>query len=603
LGLKSEAEKITKHILEWYPGHYPMIVEAIYSANLVTAKRLTVLYPLDILALLEEQITPGSLSDIKNWQERFKGIYGDQSTADISITQCDNFLDKWIALEFKTNQGFLIDGSHIKTTFRTLYTGAIFLRFIILMDRWGKVDKAENFAQMLAIKDKDHPLVMEMLADVNAERGKRKEADKICTRLIIHPQASGRLIFNTIFNLEDPLNQIRLTAIAAQKIDGRPDYMFFKGRILQKHLYYDLAEKYYRLGLKQNPYYYWYTNLSHVTRSDEPLASAIKKYPFSFTLLEEAGDYFAEQIDHNSKEKAIECYTQAIKLVPNRRSLPRKKARVLRQLDRHEEAVDILQTWLKENDTKDMTMVYYRSALANNYLKMKKPQLAMEVIRDDIDSYQSGAMMVGARAYEDTGQVREAEGIYLKAVKRYPTLAHVLSDTAAFFWRQSRSQEAAEFIAKGRKSMWRFSPWYFKDFIESLASAPEEEILEAVDFLIKNGATNWEVSSLGYRLQQNQRPEVGFKIIQKIKVQGTMLRLEKIIDLYKILKEWRGGEEEALDYMRKAVPPNLRAPLAIVLYKEGLFDLILTEIDDSIEFKPAYKEFLWLQRLIAWLAF
>ena len=211
-----------------------------------------------------------------------------------------------------------------------------------------------------------------------------------------------------------------------------------------------------------------------------------------------------------------------------------------------------------------MTMVYYRSSLAKTYLEMNKPHLALRVIRDDIDSYQSGAMMVGARAYEHTGQAKEAEEVYLKAVKRYPTLAHVLSDTAAFFWRQGRSAEAARFIAQGRKSMGQFSQWYFDDFTEVFASAPQEEILKAVDFLIMYGASNWEVSSLGFRLQQNQRPQAGFRIIQKTKAQGTMLRLEKTVGLYKILNEWK-GEEEARDYLRKAVPPNLREPLAMVL--------------------------------------
>jgi hypothetical protein len=40
----------------------------------------------------------------------------------------------------------------------------------------------------------------------------------------------------------------------------------------------------------------------------------------------------------------------------------------------------------------------------------------------------------------------------------------------------------------------------------------------------------------------------------------------------------------------------------MVLFKVGLFDLILTELNNPKKYPSQYKEFLWLQRLIAWLA-
>jgi tetratricopeptide (TPR) repeat protein len=599
--LYSEAEKVAANLLSWYPTLYPIIVETIYSGKLSTAKNLTILYPMYLLAQLESQITPASLDDKRIWQERLKGLYGEQSTANISMSQFDILLDKWVAGS-DLRRGLLVDEKRIKIIFRTLYTGALFLRFNMLMDRWGVIEMAENYIQLLATEDKNHPMVMEMLAEVNAELGKRQEADNICSRLINHPKVSGRIVFSAIFKVDDLLTQIKLTPAAANKLDGRPEYLFFKGRILQQRFGYDLAQKYYTLGLARNPYFYkGYNFLSHVTRSDEPLMSAIKKYPFSFTLLEEAGDHFAKGHDKASKERALACYDKARKLVPTRRSLPRKKAAVLRQMSRHREAVKILKSWLEQNDTKDLTMVYYRTTLANTYLKMKKPNLALKVIGDQIGSYQAAAMMVGARTYEEIGDLAKSEEILLRAVKRYPTVDHVLCGTAAFLWRQNRSEEASKYIAQGRKSMGKFSRWYFKDFLEVFSQAPENNILKAVDSLIKQGASKSEITSLGYRLHQIQRPEVGFKIIQKAPARLTMERLEQIVDLYKVMRDWK-GRKQALDYLNKAVPSNMRLQLAMVLYKKGLFDVILTELDESVAIKPAYKEFLWLQRLIAWLA-
>jgi hypothetical protein len=599
--LYSEAEKVTAYLLDGYPALYPIMVETIYSGKLSTAKKLTILYPMYILAQLESQMMPVSLDDKKIWQERLKGVYGEQSTANISMNQFETLLDKWV-VGSNLRHGFLVDEKRIKIIFRTLYSGALFLRFDMLMDRWGVMEMAENYAHLLATEDKNHPMVMEMLAEVSAERGNRQEADNICSRLINHPEVSGSIVLNAIFKVDDILTQIKLTPDATYKLDGRPEYLFFKGRILQRRYDYDLAQQYYTLGLSRNPYFYkGYKFLSHVTRRDEPLLSAIKKYPFSFTLLEVAGDHFAERQDKASKERALACYNKARKLVPARRSLPRKQAVVLRQLGRHQEAVKILKAWLEQDDNKDLPMVYYRSTLANTYLKMNKPRLALEVISDQIESYQAGAMIVAARTYEEIGDLERSEEILLRAVNRYPTVDHVLCGTAAFLWRQNRSEEASKYIAQGRKIMGKYSRWYFEDFLEVFSQAPENNILKAVDALIKQGASDSEIGSLGYRFHQTQRPEVGFKIIQKAPARLTAERLEQIVDLYKVMREWK-GQKQALDYLNKAVPSNMRLQLGMALYRKGVYEVILTGLDKSVAIKPAHKEYLWLQRLISWLA-
>lgn len=600
--LWDEAEKVAGELFVKYPALYPTIVEIIKSGDLGTAKILKVLYPLDILARLEYVMTPSSLADEKTWQERAKGFRGEESVGNISLTQFETLLDKWQPLGPDTDQGFLIDEKRVKTIFRTLYSGALYLRFNVLFDRWAVVEKAENYAQLLAAEDKDHPLVMEMLAKVYAELGRREEANAICAELIKHPNASARLAVMALEKMDDPLGKLRLAPAVAHKMDGRQQHLFLMGWVFYHLLNYDLAEKYYSLGLAQNPHWYeGYIDLAQVTGSDEPLSSAIMRFPFSFRLMEEAGDYFVEKNDYASKGKALECYDLALKLVPTRKLLPVKKAKALRQLNRYDEAVQVLKAWIEEHGQNGLTTTYYKSSLADTYLEMGKPHLAVEVVADQVASYQAAAMMVGARAYEEVGEIELAEEIYRKAVNRYPTVDHVLSGTAAFLWRQGRSKEAAAIIAQGRKSMGRFSRWYFDDFVDAFAQASEEQIIEAVDLLIEQGATAWEIGALGFHFRYKNRPEITYKIIEKAPAQRTMVQLERIVDIYKVLREWK-GEEEALEYLNKAVRPQMRMPLVMVLFKDGMFDLILTELNDPESYPAAYKEFLWLQRLIAWLA-
>ena len=97
--------------------------------------------------------------------------------------------------------------------------------------------------------------------------------------------------------------------------------------------------------------------------------------------------------------------------------------------------------------------------------------------------------------------------------------------------------------------------------------------------MIKQGASDSETGSLGYRFHQTQRPEVGFKIIEKAPARLTA-------DLYTVMREWK-GQKQALDYLNKAVPSNMRLQLGMALYRKGVYEVILTGLDKSVAIKPA----------------
>jgi len=513
-------------------------------------------------------------------------------------------MKKWRPLDRDKRRGFVIDEERIKTIFRTLYSDALFLKFYLLLDQWGVVEKAETYVQLLAAEDDDHPLVMEMLAEVSAKLGRRKEADEMYGKVINHPDVSDQLAMAAFYDVDDLLNKVRLAPAVAHTLDGRPENLFSMGKMLQDSGNYDLAVNYYTLGLNQNPHYYEiYQYLSTATGNDEPLSSARKRFPYSYTLMEVAGDYYAEKEEPASKQKALKYYDMALKLVPSRMKLPRKKAKMLRQLSRHNDAAQFLSAWIAEHGRKDLATAGDKAHLANTYLKMGKPQLALETITDWMDSYKAEVLMVGARVHEHMGHIEQAEGIYRKAVNRYTTSHYVRSGVAAFLWRQGRHEEAAQMIALGRKSAGQFSRWYFEDFFDVFVQGPEDQILEAVGFLIKHGATPWEIRSLGVRFHHKKRPEVAFRIIQKTDVQEqvSMERLQKSVSMYKVLKDWK-GQEEATKYLHKATPEHLKALLTMLLLKSGLFDLALIELRDPQTYPPRHGEYLWLQRLIAWQA-
>ncbi|MFQ6078884.1 MAG: tetratricopeptide repeat protein, partial [Thermodesulfobacteriota bacterium] len=604
--MSREAEDVATELFKRFPGFYPTVVEIIYSGRLAVAKRLTTFYPLDILAHLEGMVSPKSLKDEETWQERIKGFAGKTSEGNISLSQFETLINRWRPLGRDKRRGFVIDEERVKTIFKALYSDALYLKFHLLLYQWAVVERAENYAQLLAAEDDNHPLVMEMLAEVFAKLGRRKEADEISEKVINHPNASGQIAREAFYNVDGFLDKVRLAATLAHRLDGRPENLFSMGKMFQNFWNYDLAKRYYTLGLDQNPYfnnYKIYKYLSQVTGNDEPLSSAQKRFPDSFKLMEVAGDYYAEKEDSISKQKALKYYDMALKLVPSKMMLPRKKAKMLRQLGRHNDAARFLSAWIEEHGRKDLATAGDKAYLANTYLEMGKPQLALEAITDWMDSYKAEVLMVGARVHEQMGQIEQAEQIYRRAVNRYPTSHYVLSGVAASSWRQGRNEEAAKTISQGRKISVQFSRWYFDDFLEVFVRNPENRILEAVEFLIKHGATPWEIRTLASRFHHKKRYEVAFRILQKadLQEQVSMERLQKNVDMYKVLKDWK-GQEEAIKYLHKATPEHLKVQLTMLLYKSGLFDLILTELSDPQTYPPRYEEFLWLQRLMAWLA-
>jgi tetratricopeptide (TPR) repeat protein len=602
-GLYREAENVANGLVKRFTNHYPTIVEMIYSADLSIAKLLTILYPLDILARMEQKISPESLEDGETWMKRVKIFAGDlPAGSKTSFSDFESLLLKWKPLDIDKEYRFFIDENRIKNIYRALYSGAVYLRYNVLLNRWNVDDKAENYVKALSDGAGKNPLLMAMSAEVMSELGRQSQAKSICEQIIRHSDTSALIAMKAYFCVDNIQTRLKFAPGVAEKLDGRPYNLTNMGHVFNWLHNYDMAEKFYILALKHAPFNFSnYQFLAKVTGSDEPITNALKTFSYNFLFLEEAGNYFAQKTDTTLKLTALDCYDKALKLAPSAEYLWRKKADVLKDLKRYRESAQVLQDWIDTHGRKDLTTTIFKGKLANRYLDMAKPQKALDVLADEIGSYQGGVMMTIARAYEALERLEEAEEIYKKAVKRYPTANHILSGIAAFMWRSDRNDEAAEYIAKGRKLNDRFSRWYFDDYMKVFARAPEERIIKAFDYILAKGAGVWEINALAFRFNQGKRPEIAYKILTKAPAGGHMQQLENCINKYKVVRKWK-GEDEARKLLAPYVSPQLHGPLSIILFKEGLFDLILTEIKDPDHYPQKHREFMWLLKLMAWQA-
>jgi len=137
--------------------------------------------------------------------------------------------------------------------------------------------------------------------------------------------------------------------------------------------------------------------------------------------------------------------------------------------------------------------------------------------------------------------------------------------------------------------------------MEVLAFASEDRIMKAFDYMAAKGAGVWEISALAFRFDKEKRPEIAYRLLSKAPAGGHMQRLEKSVNIYKVVRKWK-GEGKGREFLAPYFSTQLLGPQSMVLFKEGLFNLILTEVKDPDGYQQSHREFMWLLKLMAWQA-
>jgi hypothetical protein len=601
--LWKEAQNAASALMERFPTAYLSVIENIYSGDLEVAKGLTVLYPRDILDCLGTKVSPESLKTAPSWIERLKGTSSDKPTETTSLSKFAVLLDQWSPREKDGAQGLIIDGDRVKTVYRVLYRDAVYLRFNLLSGRWGVMDRAKAYVDSFAAADKDHPLVLFMEGQVLRSLGDRKLAYNRFNRVISHPEAGGFLACRAFNSLDVRLEKIHSLSLVAEQLDGRPDHRFSMGRLFQEDVYDpDLALTFYTAGVADDPYRYWiYKELARVRGSGEPLLKALQRFPSAFALLEGGGDYLSKEGDRASLEKALALLEKAQGLAPADSLIAGKRAVLLAELRRQTEAIRILSDWIDRSGKGDtLALSSAKAARADIYLEMGRPRRAWDSLGQDVDPNQADVMIVMARTYEGLKKVGLAAETYRKAVEKYPRVSGVLARAAGFLWRQGDDSGAAKVIAGGRQVEGPFSRWYSEEFLKALGKAPDDRIAGAARAIKGHGGGSWEMGALGLSLARNGRPETAFRMLSQLKGKSTTEDIENVVSAYEALKRWK-GKETASRYLRENIAGDYRHLVITEFRKNGLSGEILEEIGDPDSYAPQYREFMWLQMLIAWL--
>ncbi|MDY6903369.1 MAG: hypothetical protein SWH61_01675 [Thermodesulfobacteriota bacterium] len=389
-GLRHASKKVIDGLLEHYPDNYPVMAEAIEAMDLSVEKKLTVVYPVRILIEVAEKVLPDFEKEKEKQIEGWRlGFLGDEKGDDISFARFDLMLAKWRFLPDSTSYGFFINNKTCRDIYRTLYTEAVYSRFNLLFNRWSVVERAQDFVQILARGNRLHPMVMLMSGEVKARTGKQQAAEEIFARLIKHPGVTPELAIAAHQAISDYSQaEIRMLPLVAGCLDGRPGDLARNGRLLYQHMHCDLAAKYYKLRLQNDPYaFHDYGMLAWITGDDTLLKSALKQFPDQINLLKAAGDYYASRKDPAFMNQALKWRREANELVPASAASAGGLADMLEHMGRHEEAIEVLHNWIDNFGDDSLTTTVKWGRIAKIYLDMDKPLPAIGILIDNGDTH------------------------------------------------------------------------------------------------------------------------------------------------------------------------------------------------------------------------
>jgi|GEM_PF-6846259 len=361
------AEEASASLADRYPNLLPAMVEAIYSGRRDDANAASGRYLTAILAALEDMATAT--------HQKPPSPGATESPAQPAGTP-ENLLNR-VTWPEVFSEGTIADTSLARQAYRVLYTGAIFLRFQLLLE-------LRDFSEAIRVAENlpaDTPLAMTLRAQVLAYTGKHKEAADLAAKIVKDPLSSARLALQAVqLSGENPDRGFRMADVV-RRMDDRPGNRFFMASLFQHIGYSDRAKVLYSSGLREHPLHFSaYREPTAVTGTVSPLETALETFEFIPVLHLSTGDFYARQPDPEEAEKSLTHYQRADALAPMEAAPALRAHRVLYRFGRKKEAAKRITAKLDQGQASGTAELRLRFALANTYLDLKRPENALAAV-------------------------------------------------------------------------------------------------------------------------------------------------------------------------------------------------------------------------------
>ncbi len=610
---KERAQELYQKISKDNPHGFPWICDSFYSCSLNVSKQTTLTYPLMLLNQVVPPVrnSPAKAALMKRYAQALYGESADRAKdtqkeplqeVDITFEAFDKLLAQWQPFKDSEASGYFVDNDKARLVMRTLYEGAMAQRFKLLYHNWNVVEAANEFAVTLLGKYRLHPLAKYYLAQTLIDLGKSGEAYGYAVEICNDGDARGKISYDA-YELLQKMNKAGAMAKGiTRKLDSRPEYQELLGNVFFYQRNPNIAAAYYRnasnpmenqLSLQEN--------LREVTKSDAPLLQYAAAHPDDCDIQSAIGEYFTGKKTSQGFARALDYYTRAVALRPDDPWLQINKAWCLRELGRFDEAAAILKDAISLYPRHDLTYTQLVVCLAKDYLAMGDAALAVETVKDEIASYMNDALITGARAYEQAGDLSTAQDLFQRAAERYPTSADSMGNLVQFYWKQGKYAQAAAAIKQARTSDALRYDWYFKSFIEVFKDLPKEKGLEAFTAFADAGRPGWEVDRLAKKLAKNGQYQLAYDVASlQMPVNPHELALRYIL-LESIGRELPDPPDIMKVFQQLIDMDSRKDRLQNMLMVEGEYALALQIYKDAASFDNNVRHAIMLNNLICWL--
>jgi len=595
------AESASRYLfIEHSPNRLLSLIALIQTGDLGEARVLTSLYPWILLNTMERAVSPFA-PPTEQWKDQIQGFNGFESNSDISLSRFDELATQWHPLEGKTG-GPILDEATIRQLFRTLYQGALQLRFNLLYHRWYHLEQSRTFVAQIAKRDNTHPLVRKWRIDIAKEQGEREQAKQERLDALADP-ATPEWMATQYLREFGYADGDRLLPLVLPRLDSRPDQLDVRGSLLWGLNNRVEAHATYQLLLSKDPYRMSrYEDLAKLEGDDTPIQKGMEQFPNHLTMLRFAAEYYTSRVAPQDQAKAIPIYLTMNRVAPQEYIPMRALGDLALKLHRPEEAIEPLTVWLGQFDTGDLSSVSIKLTLALLHSELGHHEQAITLATEAAESWKADALLAAAEVFHAVGQPEQAQ-IYLDRVnERYQGRDYVCSETAKIYWQQGRWDDAAASIAIGRKAGGAESSWYRDDFVEAVKTLSIDQLIAAVDALQKQGAGFWEVAELARHLSRSGHFERALLLLDAATTNGEWELCYKATARYRVTAHIQGHQAGMKQLLIDLPTPELRSTALLILYRDHSYAAILDLFQPLTEAMPQNTDWLWQMGLSSWLA-
>jgi hypothetical protein len=263
----------------------------------------------------------------------------------------------------------------------------------------------------------------------------------------------------------------------------------------------------------------------------------------------------------------------------------------LRRNKKYSKACTVTQAWLKNNaDPNHVGSFHAYVRLAHNYYLAGEYQKSLDALKPVTPSWV--ADRESALALSKLGQKEEAEKRARSAFQAASQDLEGLLALVQVLWEARKYKDAASTLQSFNYPYQNWCSDVGSSFYRAFEKASVAEVHQAIDALRAEHLIDWRLTCLPLDFVKAHQYEMAFEIQSYIMPPGSAD--ENItIDSYTYLKEWK-GEKEAIQWVKKMIPPQKLNSLGFKALYKGEYNLLWDVIEDPY-FKD-YPHFVWLFR-------